>query len=111
MTRAGPRCRGERRGGPDVSAYAAPARADSLSGLPPLFIDVGSAETFRDEVVACANRFRQAGGVAELHVRPSGFHGFEALVPEAALSRRARAVRRLAAPDAAALIAHRKRSC
>ncbi|MCL7425445.1 alpha/beta hydrolase [Streptomyces sp. YS415] len=84
---------GERRGGPDVPAYAAPARAEDLSGLPPLFIDVGSAETFRDEVVAYAARFWQAGGVAELHVWPGGFHGFDALAPEAELSRRARAVR------------------
>ena len=47
---------GERRGGPDVSLYAAPARAEDLSGLPPAFLDVGSAETFRDEVVTYATR-------------------------------------------------------
>lgn len=60
---------GELRGGPDVPAYAA-ARAEDLSGLPPAFLDVGSAETFRDEVVAYASRIWQAGGVAELHVWP-----------------------------------------
>lgn len=84
---------GEQRGGPEVTAYAAPARAEDLSGLPPLFIDVGSAETFRDEVVTHATRYWQAGGVAELHVWPGGFHGFDALAPEAELSRRARAAR------------------
>ncbi|MER6345289.1 alpha/beta hydrolase [Streptomyces sp. NPDC001595] len=84
---------GRRRGGPDVTAYAAPARAEDLSGLPPAFIDVGSAETFRDEVVAYAARIWQAGGVAELHVWPGGFHGFDALAPEAELSKRARAAR------------------
>jgi acetyl esterase/lipase len=84
---------GERRGGPDITAYAAPARAEDLSGLPPAFIDVGSAETFRDEVVAYASRVWQAGGEAELHVWPGGFHGFDALVPDAELSRRARAAR------------------
>lgn len=84
---------GERRGGPDVPAYAAPARAEDLSGLPPCFVDVGSAETFRDEVVAYATRVWQAGGVAELHVWPGGFHGFDALAPEAGLSKRARAAR------------------
>lgn len=47
---------GEARGAADVSPYAAPARADDLSGLPPAFIDVGSAETFRDEDVTCASR-------------------------------------------------------
>ncbi|MFF3753663.1 alpha/beta hydrolase [Streptomyces sp. NPDC002018] len=81
---------GERRGGPDVSPYAAPARATDLSGLPPAFIDVGSAETFRDEDIAYAGRLWQAGGVAELHVWPGGFHGFELMAPQAALSQDAR---------------------
>ncbi|GGR52067.1 hypothetical protein GCM10010251_81450 [Streptomyces aurantiogriseus] len=84
---------GEARGTADVPPYAAPARADDLSGLPPAFIDVGSAETFRDEDVAYASRIWQAGGIAELHVRPGGFHGFDSLVPEAALSVDARAAR------------------
>ncbi|MFG2796416.1 alpha/beta hydrolase [Streptomyces pseudovenezuelae] len=81
---------GELRGGPDVPAYAAPARAEDLSGLPPAFLDVGSAETFRDEVVAYASRIWQAGGVAELHVWPGGFHGFDGFAPQAALSQAAR---------------------
>ncbi|MGI5271103.1 alpha/beta hydrolase [Nonomuraea sp. CA-218870] len=80
---------GDRRGGPDVSPYAAPARATDLSGLPPAFIDVGSAETFRDEDVAYATRIWQAGGQAELHVWPGGFHGFEGIVPHAAVSQAA----------------------
>ncbi|MGW4569172.1 alpha/beta hydrolase, partial [Streptomyces sp. NPDC004561] len=84
---------GDRRGGPDVSPYAAPARAADLSGLPPAYLDVGSAETFRDEVVGYASRVWQAGGDAELHVWPGGFHGFDALAPDAALSRAARAAR------------------
>ncbi|MEU3338938.1 alpha/beta hydrolase [Streptomyces sp. NPDC002144] len=84
---------GEARGTADVSPYAAPARADDLSGLPPAFIDVGSAETFRDEDVAYASRIWQAGGIAELHVWPGGFHGFDGMVPQAALSRDAKAAR------------------
>ncbi|WP_406193826.1 alpha/beta hydrolase [Streptomyces sp. NBC_01017] len=81
---------GERRGGPEVSAYAAPARAEELSGLPPAFLDVGSAETFRDEVVAYASRIWQAGGVAELHVWPGGFHGFDGFAPQAVVSQACR---------------------
>jgi len=84
---------GAARGGPDVSPYAAPARATDLSGLPPAFIDVGSAETFRDEDVAYATRIWQAGGDAELHVWPGGFHGFASMMPQAALSRDAVAAR------------------
>ena len=77
---------GAERGGPDVSPYAAPARAEDLSRLPPAFLDVGSAETFRDEVVTYATRLWQAGGAAELHVWPGGFHGFDGFAPQAALS-------------------------
>ncbi|GLW09686.1 esterase [Microtetraspora sp. NBRC 13810] len=84
---------GDRRGGPDVSPYAAPARATDLSGLPPAFIDVGSAETFRDEDVAYASRIWQAGGRAELHVWPGGFHGFDLLAPQAMVSQDAKAAR------------------
>ena len=82
---------GQARGGPEVSPYAAPARATDLSGLPPAFIDVGSAETFRDEDVTYASRIWQAGGIAELHVWPGGFHGFATMAPEAAISRAATA--------------------
>ncbi|MBL7499751.1 alpha/beta hydrolase [Frankia sp. CNm7] len=84
---------GDLRGGPDVSPYAAPARAEDLSNLPPAFVDVGSAETFRDEDVAYASRIWRAGGQAELHVWPGGFHGFDGLAPHATLSRQARAAR------------------
>ncbi|MFY7068090.1 alpha/beta hydrolase fold domain-containing protein [Nocardiopsis changdeensis] len=80
-------------GGPDTSPYAAPARAADLSGLPPAFLDVGSAETFRDEVVDYAARIWRAGGVAELHVWPGAFHGFDSFAPHAALSRQATAAR------------------
>jgi acetyl esterase/lipase len=84
---------GPARGGPDVSPYAAPARETDLSHLPPAFIDVGSAETFRDEDVAYATRIWQAGGQAELHVWPGGFHGFDGMVPQASLSQDAKAAR------------------
>jgi acetyl esterase/lipase len=84
---------GDAAGGPDVSPYAAPARATDLSNLPPAFIDVGSAETFRDEDVAYASRIWQAGGRAELHVWPGAFHGFDSMVPSAAISQEAREAR------------------
>lgn len=78
---------GSRRGTTDVDVYAAPSRAADLSGLPPTYIDVGSAEVFRDEDVAYASAIWAAGGDAELHVYPGGFHGFEVVAPEIAISR------------------------
>ncbi|RSS52833.1 alpha/beta hydrolase, partial [Streptomyces sp. WAC06614] len=84
---------GDRYGDPDLPAYAAPARATDLSGLPPAYVDVGSAETFRDECVGYANGLWQAGGEAELHVWPGAFHGFDTFAPQAALTHDARRTR------------------
>lgn len=79
---------GDRRGGDDVSIYAAPARATDLSGLPPTYIDCGSAEVFRDEDVAYASGIWAAGGHCELHVWAGGYHGCDGLVPQAEVSQR-----------------------
>jgi acetyl esterase/lipase len=85
---------GDVQGGADVPQYAAPARATDLTGLPPAFLDVGSAECLRDEIVAYAGRIWQAGGKAELHVWPGGIHAFDRDVPEARISKAAVAARR-----------------
>ncbi len=75
-------------GSPDVPAYAAPARAENLAGLPPTFIGVGSLDLFLDENVAYAGRLSRAGVEVELHVYPGAFHRFyeasEARVAQAA---------------------------
>ncbi len=84
---------GERRGGPDVSPYAAPARATDLTGLPRTYIDTGSAETFRDETLTYARRLSEAGVSVDLHMWGGGFHGFDMMVGHAALSRASIATR------------------
>jgi acetyl esterase/lipase len=84
---------GDRRGGEHVSIYAAPGRAADLEGLPPTFVDVGSAEVFRDEAVAYATTIWASGGAAELHVWPGGFHGFDLMAPHAVLSQAMTATR------------------
>ncbi|GDY52112.1 hypothetical protein SVIO_027350 [Streptomyces violaceusniger] len=76
-----------------MSIYAAPARATDLAGLPSAFVDVGSVETFRDEDIDYAARLLQAGVQCELHVWPGGFHGFDGMAPQAALSQTASATR------------------
>lgn len=85
---------GERQGTDDVSIYASPARATDLSNLPPTFVDVGSAETFRDEAAAFASQIWTAGGIAELHVWPGGFHGYDLYAPHAAISQQTVEARR-----------------
>ncbi|MGW3897652.1 alpha/beta hydrolase [Micromonospora profundi] len=77
----------------DVSAYISPALAEDLSNLPTTYIDVGTAEVFRDEDVDYASRIWAAGGQAELHVWAGGVHGFDLGFPETrigAIARRAR---------------------
>jgi acetyl esterase/lipase len=81
-------------GGEDVARSVAPSRATDLLGLPPTYIDVGSAETFRDEAIDFAAKIWAGGGVAELHVMQGGFHGFDFLVPRARISESVGASRR-----------------
>ncbi|MFI6762426.1 alpha/beta hydrolase [Micromonospora sp. NPDC050417] len=77
----------------DVPSYISPALADDLSGLPTTYVDAGTAEVFRDEDVDYATRIWAAGGQAELHVWAGGFHGFDALYPQARVSAAARRTR------------------
>lgn len=70
-----------------VSAYAAPARADRLEGLPPTFISVGELDLFHDESADFARRLRAAAVAVELHTYPGAYHGFD-MVPDARVSRR-----------------------
>lgn len=76
-----------------VPVYVSPALADDLSGLPATYVDTGTAEVFRDEDVDYATRIWAAGGQAELHTWAGGFHGFDAIFPDARLSAMARRTR------------------
>lgn len=76
-----------------VSPYTAPARANDLAGLAPAYIEVGAAETFRDEAVDYASRIWATGGQAELHVWGGGYHGFHGFSPDAVVSVAANAAR------------------
>jgi acetyl esterase/lipase len=67
----------------DVPAYAAPARATDLAGLPPTCVVVGSIDGFRDEDIDYAQRLNQAGVSCELHVIAGLPHAYQ-LAPEAA---------------------------
>ena len=84
---------GDEAGGDGVSPYIAPARATNLAGLPEAYIEVGSAEPFRDEDVTYASKLWEAGVQAELHVWPGGFHGFSLFVPNADISKGCNAAR------------------
>ena len=64
-------------GGPDVSPHASPARAESLTGLPPTFIAVGDIDLFLQEDLEYARRLMASAVPTELHVYAGAIHGFE----------------------------------
>jgi len=80
---------GDRKGGPDVEAYAAPARAEDLAGLPPTLISVGAIDGFSDEDIDYAVRLRHAGVPVDLHVYAGAPHGFEGLAVGSGVAQRA----------------------
>lgn len=63
------------RGGSSVSPYAAPARAEDLTGLPPAHVTVCQFDPLRDEGIAYAQRLMHAGVPTELCHYPGTFHG------------------------------------
>lgn len=77
---------GREPGGEDVSQFAAPARADDLSGLPPTFMCCGALDLFLEENLEYCRRLTRAGVPTEFHVYPGAPHGFM-FVPTAGVSR------------------------
>ena len=59
----------------DLAPYAAPARADDLSGLPAAYVVTCEFDPLRDEGIEYAQRLIQAGVATELHHYPGTFHG------------------------------------
>lgn len=86
-----------------ADAYAAPARATDLSGLPPAFVLAAEHDPLRDEDLTYARRLVEAGVPTELHLYPGTCHGFDLVGPRTGVGRRAlteqiAAVRRALAP-------------
>ena len=73
-------------GSPEVPAYAAPARREDLSGLPPTWIGVGTLDLFHDEDLAYAARLEAVGVPTRLEVVPGAFHGFDGVMAKAQVS-------------------------
>jgi acetyl esterase/lipase len=70
-----------------ANQYAAPARAQDLSGLPPAYVAVCEFDPLRDEGLIYAQRLIQAGVPTEVHHFPGTFHGSIA-VQSAGVSKR-----------------------
>lgn len=72
--------------GAQADQYAAPARADDLSGMPPTFIAVNQFDPLRDEGLEFARRLAQANVPTEAHLYAGTFHASAALAPQAEVS-------------------------
>ena len=73
-------------GGADVPAYAAPARRDNLSGLPPTFIGVGDIDLFYEEDLRYADSLRRHGVTVVFDTVRGAPHGFEELARRAKIT-------------------------
>lgn len=62
-------------GSAEVPAYAAPARASDLSGLPPTYVSAAELDPLRDEAIEFARALLGACVQVELHLFPGTFHG------------------------------------
>ena len=69
-----------------LSPYAAPARLENFSGLPPAYTFVGDGEPFYAETVGYFERLRSAGVPAELDIYHTDMHAFDMMQPDTPLS-------------------------
>ena len=83
--------RGVRGRGETPSAYAAPARADSLVGLPPTITYVGDKDPFYWETLTYVAELRQAGVDVADTVYEGCYHAFEYIGEGGAIGAQARA--------------------
>lgn len=77
---------GGRHGSASVSPYAAPARAESLAGLPPTITFIGTLDLFLDETREMVRRMRDAGVPVDYREFEDVYHGQENLAPKSAIS-------------------------
>ena len=70
----------------ETSCYAAPSRAETLEGLPPLSTFIGSLDPFLDETLDYVKRLKSVGVSAECKIIKGAFHGFEVVCPKAKIS-------------------------
>lgn len=70
---------GQPAGAPSLPKYAAAARCDDLTALPPAWLTVGPIDLFYEENVEYIERLRAAGVSATLHMVEGGFHGYFAV--------------------------------
>ena len=74
-------------GSATLPPYAAAARRDDLTGLPPTWMYTSDIELFHDEDLAYAQRLESAGVDTTLEIVSGAPHGFEAWAADSVLAR------------------------
>lgn len=73
----------------ETPAYAAPARAESLLGMPPCYTFVAEEEPFYCETLDYVKRLQKAGVTARVDVYKGGCHAFDMMRPWKKISKAA----------------------
>lgn len=74
----------------EIPIYAAPARAENLSGLPPLCTYVGTIEPFYDETRLYVRRMKEQGGSTFFKEFEGCFHAFDLMGYQSQAAKEAR---------------------
>lgn len=74
---------------PNVPYYAAAARADDYSNLPPTATFVGDLEPFRDETIEYVSNLKKAGVPVDFEIYKGCYHGFDQICPKAEVTKKA----------------------
>jgi acetyl esterase/lipase len=73
----------------DVPYYAAPARVEDYTNLPPTATFVGELEPFRDETIQYVENLRKAGNNVDFQMYKGCYHAFDTICPKAKVSKEA----------------------
>ncbi|HEY4214511.1 MAG TPA: alpha/beta hydrolase [Steroidobacteraceae bacterium] len=69
-------------GGAEPTPYAAPARAEDLTDLPPTYMDTGEFDLFLAEDLSFATRLAEAGNDVRINVVSGAVHAYDLIAPE-----------------------------
>lgn len=80
---------GELYGSDSVPIYAAPARAEDLSDLPPTLTFVGGIEPFRDETIEFVRKLKSSGVRVAFRLYKGCYHAFDIMCPNSKVGKAA----------------------
>ncbi|MGM9537323.1 MAG: alpha/beta hydrolase [Candidatus Onthomonas sp.] len=72
-----------------IPAYAAPARAEDYTGLPPTCTFVGTEEPFYRETCTYVEKLKKAGVAVDFQLFQGCYHGFDLIAPNSEEARQA----------------------